>query len=452
MVEEEIDVRTRLVKAITAEDFDAVFSILECDGDASLREDCLSSLDDEQLLAAYRLLTPAVFAELISDIDTAVAADLLERLPVPRAADVLDEMNPDDATDVISYFDPDYATRILIEMSPEEQATVRELLVHPSDTAGGRMTPDFVSIDAGLRADEAIDLLRSVAQETEMLNYVYVTDSDDHLLGVVSMRNLVLSSPDTPMKDIMVTDVISIVAEADQEEAARLISRYNLLALPVVDEEHRILGVITIDDIAEVVKEEATEDFHRSAAVHPLEMSYAQTAIHMLYRKRIGWLLVLVVVGISSASVLQAFESTLEQTLVLAFFIPMLIGSGGNTGSQAATIIVRALATGDIRLNEWLRSIWKETRVGLSLGLTMAVATAIIGWALGGPTIALIVGSTMIFIILVANLTGTMLPLLLTRLGLDPAMASSPLVASIMDTVGLLIYFTIATITLTHLS
>jgi magnesium transporter len=442
------EIMQKLEDAIAAQDAETVSSILESDGDATLREDYLASLDDDQLLAVYRLLKPAVFAEFISDIDTAVAADLLERLPVPRAADVLEEMNPDDATDVIAYIDPDEATQILIEMQPDEQAAVRELLAYPPDTAGGRMTPEFVSIDANLNADDAIAVLRRVAQETETLNYVYVTDPEDHLLGVVSMRNLVLSHPDTPMADIMVRDVISIEAEADQEEAARLITRHNLLALPVVDADRHMLGIITIDDIAEVVQEEATEDFHLSVAVHPLEMSYPQTAFHALYRKRIGWLLVLVVVGISSASVLHAFEETLERTLALAFFVPLLLGSGGNTGSQSATIIVRALATSDLRVSDWLHAVWKEVRVGISLGITMAAATAVLGWMLGGMPIALIVGLTMVSIVLVANLVGTMLPLVLTRLGLDPATASSPLVASIMDTVGLLIYFTIAMVIL----
>ena len=438
------DVMDALDEAVRQGDRDALMRLLDFEGDAGLRAEALLELTDEQLQQLRRALSAAEVAELMGDISAATIAEILERLPTREAAAVLSEMDPDDATDVIERLEADVADRLLIAMRPLDAAAVRELLAYPPDTAGGRMTPQFVSISPDLRADEAVAVLRRVAQEAETMNYVYVTDDEDHLLGVVSMRNLVLSPPDTPVADLMVTEAIAVEAADDQEQAANLLNRFNLLALPVIDRENHILGIITADDVAQVLQEEATEDFHRGAAVAPLETGYKQTPIRALYQKRIGWLLVLVAVGISSATVLNYFEETLEATVALAFFIPLLLGSGGNTGSQSATLVVRALAVGDLRLNEGVRAVWKEIRVGLSLGVTMAAATAVLGLVLGGADIAIVVGLTMLCIVLVANLLGTLLPLLLTRLGLDPATASSPLIASVMDTVGLLIYFTIA--------
>jgi magnesium transporter len=442
------DLRDALDDAIATHNVDRILELLEFEGDIGLRAEALFELEDEAFATLFNTLNTEQIVEMLEDLDASTTAELLGRLDLSQAASILDEMDPDDATDVIERMEAYQASDILVAMGPVEAAAVRDLLVYPADTAGGRMTPQFVSISPDLRADEAVALLRRVAQEAETLNYVYVTDAQDRLLGVVSMRNLVLSRPDVPLSDLMVADVISIEAEADQEEAARLLNRYNLFALPVVDADNHLLGIITADDIAQVVQEEATEDFHRVAAVRPLEMGYRQTPIRALYRKRIGWLLVLVIVGISSASVLHAFEAQLADTVALAFFIPLLLGSGGNTGSQSATLVVRALATGDLRLNEGVRAIWKEIRVGLSLGVTMALATAVLGLILGGADIAVVVALTMLCIVLTANLIGALLPLLLTRLGLDPATASSPLIASVMDTLGLLIYFTIAAIVL----
>lgn len=438
------EVMDALAEAVERGDREALLRLLEFEGDTGLRAEALSELSDDQLQLVRRVLSAADIAELIGDMSAAAIAEILNRLSTREAAAVLSEMDPDDATDVIARLEPNVVDELLIAMRPLDAAAVRELLAYPPDTAGGRMTPQFVAISPDLRADEAVAVLRRVAQEAETMNYVYVTDDQDHLLGVVSMRNLVLSPPDTPVADIMVTEAIAVEAADDQEQAANLLNRFNLLALPVIDRENRILGIITADDIAQVLQEEATEDFHRGAAVAPLDVSYKQTAIRALYRKRIGWLLVLVAVGISSATVLSYFEETLEATVALAFFIPMLLGSGGNTGSQSATLVVRALAVGDLRLHEGVRAIWKELRVGLTLGVTMAAATAMLGLFLGGANIAVVVGLSMLCIVMVANLLGALLPLLLTRLGLDPATASSPLIASVMDTVGLLIYFSIA--------
>ena len=444
----ETDLYSELEAVLAARDAERLRELLYFEGDTSLRAETLEEMDEEQLVQVRRILGAEEMAELLAEVDTGTVVAFLARVPVREAAIVVNEMEPDDATDVIERLPPDDADELLVAMRPVEAAAIRELLVYPPDTAGGRMTPEFISLSPDLRADEAVVTLRRVAQEAEQLNYVYVTAEDDRLLGVVSMRNLVLSPPHTPLSELMVSEIIAVGAEADQEEAARLLNRHNLLALPVVGEDDRLLGIITADDIAQVIQEEATEDFHRSGAVAPLEDRYRQTPVRALYRKRIVWLLALVLVGLSSATVIHAFESTLEGTIALAFFIPLLIGAGGNTGAQSATLIVRALATGDLRLQEWARAVAKELSVGLALAATMAVATAVLGYARGGVEVGIIVAISMFAIVLLANLVGAMLPVALTRLRLDPATASSPLIASIMDTMGLLVYFVVANIVL----
>lgn len=442
------DLLQELDAALERRDVDRVREMLFFDGDTELRAEAFEDLSTEQLLGIRRLLGAAVLAELLTGLGAETIAAVLGRVPVREAAIVVNEMEPDDATDVIERLAPDEADSLLVAMRPVKAAAIRELLVYPPDTAGGRMTPEFIALSPDLRADEAVVLLRRIAQEAEHLHYVYVTDEDDRLLGVVSMRNLVLSPPYTPIVELMVADTVSITADTDQEEAAHRLRRHHLLALPVLDEEGRLLGIVTADDIAEVVQEEATEDFHRTAAVAPLESRYRQTPVSALYRKRVGWLLALVLVGLSSSSVIYAFEGTLSETIALTFFIPLLIGSGGNTGAQSATLIVRALATGDLRMHEWLRAVAKELGVGASLAITMAAATALLGVARGGIEVGIIVGISMFSIVLVANLLGTLLPLVLTKAKVDPATASSPLIASMTDTLGLIIYFAVANIIL----
>jgi magnesium transporter len=261
----------------------------------------------------------------------------------------------------------------------------------------------------------------------------------------VSLRDLVVAKSSALVRDIMQDDVISVRVEQDQEDVARKLEKYDFLAIPVVDEEHRLVGIVTHDDVADVLQAEVTEDFHLGAAVAPLVEGYGRSGVWALYQRRVGWLLVLILVNLVSSGVIAAYEETLQAVIALVFFLPLLIDSGGNAGSQIATLIVRALATSEVSLKHWYRIIGKELLVGMSLGLTMAVASFLLGVFRGGFEVGLIVGISMLCIIIFTNLFGALLPFARTRLKFDPAVASSPLITTVADSAGLLLYFSIAT-------
>ncbi len=312
-------------------------------------------------------------------------------------------------------------------------------------TAGSVMTTDYATLSANLSVTEAFNQLQLQAPSSETIYYVYVVDDERHLLGFVSLRSLVLARPSAMVRDIMHTDVISVRVEQDREQVAQKMAKYDFLAIPVVDEYNHLMGIVTFDDVADVVQAETTEDFHLTAAVAPLAQGYAASNVWSLYNRRIGWLIILVFVNLVSSGVIAAYEETLQSAIALAFFLPLLIDSGGNTGAQAATLIVRAIATNDIHLRSWLKILKKELAVGLSLGLTMALASFTLALFRGGIEIGLIVGLSMLCIVVFTNLVGILLPFILTRLRFDPAVASSPLITTVADATGLLLYFNIAT-------
>jgi magnesium transporter len=382
----------------------------------------------------------------VAELDPFDAARLLGKLSRAQAADVLEEMDPDDAADVVDEFVPHEAEAILVEMELDEAADVRDLLSYPPESAAGIMTNEFVSLRPDLTADQALHELRRVAEEAETIYYVYITEpGSGRLLGVLSLRNLVLSRPWTQIQDLMVTDVVKVRASADQETAARLLDQRSLIALPVVDDHDRLLGIITADDAADVLLEEAGEDIERLGGSEPLEEPYLRASVLHLFRKRIAWLLVLFVAEAYTGSVLRFFEDTLSEQIALAFFIPLLIGTGGNTGSQVVTTLVRAMGVGEVAFKDLARVVRREAVVGVLLGVVMALATYIRSWTLGvglevGPVVAL----TGLCIVIWAGIVAAVLPLLLRRLRVDPAVVSAPFITTLVDGTGLIIYFTIA--------
>lgn len=404
--------------------------------------------DDRRRLAV--VLEDNEPAELLEDLDPIEAAEILSALTIAQAARVLETVDTDNAVDIVSEIESNRAEQILVAMDVETAGELRELLMYPADTAGGRMTPAFVSVDPHLRADQAVVALRQVAQEAETIYYVYVTDSDDKLLGVLSLRSLVLSPPETLVRDLMVRQMIAVLDTADQEDAARTLNEHDLLALPVVDETNRLLGIITADDVADILEEEATEDIERLGGSEPLEEPYLRASPLLLWRKRVVWLLVLFLAAAYTTTVLQYFEDELEAAVALAFFIPLLIGTGGNVGSQVVTTIVRAMAVEDIRLGDIVRVVSKEARVGVMLGTVMSAV--MFGRAImlrTGFDIALIVASSVLIIVFWATIVGSVLPLALRRVGVDPAVVSAPLISTLVDGTGLIIYFMIARVVLT---
>ncbi|MBF8721195.1 MULTISPECIES: magnesium transporter [Pseudomonas] len=315
---------------------------------------------------------------------------------------------------------------------------------YPEGTAGALMTSEYSSLDSGLSASQAIDMLRREAADAETIYQSYVLDAQRNLLGTVSLRELILAAPDQPIDRIMVRKVICVCTATCQEDVARLMREHDLLAVPVLDEQGRLVGIVTYDDALDVVVDEATEDFHKGASITNHVGNLKDATIGLLYRKRVLWLVLLVFGNLFSGAGIAAFEETIAAHIALVFFLPLLVDSGGNAGAQSATLMVRGLATGEVVMRDWLRMLTRECGVALALGGTMAVAVASLGVLRGGPEIAVIVASSMLVIVLVGSLIGMSLPFLLSRFRLDPATASGPLVTSIADAAGVLVYFGIA--------
>ncbi|MFN4260130.1 MAG: magnesium transporter [Gemmataceae bacterium] len=433
-----------------------------------LRE-LLTDKNDAALSEFMTEFHPAVIAEFTEGLSVDETWCLLDYAPIPLQADVfafypprkqeqlvqgvgrermsrlLEAMSHDDRVDLLQRLDRSIVEELLPLVARADREDIRKLLSYPENSAGAVMTTDFASVPENVTVAEALTLLRQQAPSTETIYYVYVLDTERRLLGVVSLRDLIVSRPDTLIRDIMHEEVIAVRVDQDQEEVALTLGRYDFLALPVTDEDNRLVGIVTFDDLADVVQNEATEDFHRTAAIAPLARGYGDTNIWSLYQRRVGWLVALVFVNLASSSVIAVYEETLQAAIALAFFLPLLIDSGGNTGSQAATLIVRALAIREIKLTQWLRTTYRELLVGASLGLTMALASFLLGYMRAGVEVGLIVGISMFSIVLLTNLIGVLLPFVLTRLHVDPAVASSPLITTVSDVTGLLIYFSIAT-------
>ena len=409
----------------------------------------LCELEPFELARLAELLGDETFGEFLAELDPSDAADLLERLSSQEAADVLEAMAPDDAADVFARLDPDEARQILVEMEPLEAQELQELLSYPPETAGGRMTPSYVALVPDVRVDQAIAALRKVAAEVETIYYAYVVDEANHLLGVVSMRDLVLSPPYRTVGEIMTRDIVKVRATADQEEAARLLVEEGLLAIPVVDDEDRLLGIIPVDEVADILEREVTEDIERLGGSQPLEVPYTRATPFYLWRRRVGWLLLLFVAEMYTGTVLRHFEQELEAAIALAFFVPLLIGTGGNAGSQVVTTLVRAMAVEGIGIRAFFRIFPKEFIAGLLAGVVMGTAGFLRAEILGvDPAISLTVGVALFCIVLWAVTVATLLPLLLRQLGIDPAVVSSPFIATLVDGTGLVIYFNNARIIL----
>lgn len=384
-------------------------------------------------------------ADAVAELDPSEAARLLVRLSRTEAAEILEEMDPDDATDVFEELEEGEAERILAEMTGPEAQEIRGLLTYPPHTAGGRMTPRFTAIPPDITVAVAMRLVRTQAPDAETVYYTYVTDHANHLVGVVSLRELVLADPQQKIEALMRAQVIHVPAEADQEDVARLLMEHNLLAVPVVDGEERLLGVITADDVADVLQEEATEDIERLGGSQPLGEPYLQASILLLFRKRIVWLLLLFVGALQTSTILQAFSDELARFVALSFYIPLLVSTGGNAGSQVVTTVIRAMAVGEVRFADAWPVLRREVLTGLLVGAVMAVATFTRAETMRvGRDVAIAAGLAAMAIVVWSTAVAALLPIGLRRLGLDPAVMSAPLIATLVDGTGLLIYLLIA--------
>ena len=405
----------------------------------------LDALANTELAAAVSLLGDERAADVLEQLDAADAARLLVRLSRTDAADLLEEMAPDDAADVVEELSDAQAEAILIEMEADDADEVRALLAYPPESAAGLMTREVITVSPDLTADQTLAAIRRVAEEAETIYYVYVTDPDERLLGVLSLRDLVLAPPNTPIGEITIRDPLTVRADADQEVAARLLIEHSLLAIPVVDADGRLLGIVTSDDAGEVLEEEATEDVERLGGSIPLDKPYLRTSSLELFWKRSRWLLVLFVAEAYTGSVLRAFEDELAAVVVLGAFIPLLIGTGGNTGTQISTTITRALATGDVRFRDAARVFRKEFATSLLLAVVMSIATFILATLLDvGTSVSVVVALTAACVVVWSATVASVLPLVVKRFGLDPAVVSGPFITTIVDGTGLVIYFELA--------
>jgi magnesium transporter len=417
--------------------------------DASEWADLIPELEPGEVAVLLQWLPDAEIPLLLEEVSPPEAARILRTLAQPQAAKLLEEMDPDDAADVIEELPDSTADEILIRMSPEDAEEIRQLAAYDPDTAGGLMTPDYVAVPADASAAQATTAIRQLADEAETANYVYVIDAERHLLGVLSSYRLLLSPPDTPVVELMAPSTVRIRASADQEAAARLLTDRNLLAIPVVDDADHLLGIITEDDVADVLQAEATEDIERLGGSQPLNLPYRLASVPLLFRKRVFWLLLLFVAAGYTGTVLQSFQSELTEVVALSFFIPLLIGTGGNIGSQTVTLIVRSMALNELALRDIAWVVFKEMRVALLLGGVMAVAGFVRAYLLGVESeIGIVVALTIVAISFWAATVAAALPLILRRLRVDPAVVSAPLITTIVDGTGLIIYFEIARLVL----
>jgi magnesium transporter len=411
--------------------------------------DLIPQLDPGEVAVLLQWLPDEEIPLVFEELDPVNAAYILRTLSENEAAEVLGDMDPDDAADVIGNLSEPEAAQILVRMKAEDAAEIRDLAAYPPDSAGGLMTPEFVAVSRETRADAAIAAIRHLVDEAETASYVYVIDPEQHLLGVLSLYKLMLSPGDTPVTELMAPTTVRVHATTDQETAARLLTDRNLLAIPVVDDDDRLLGIITEDDVADVIEAEATEDIERLGGSQPLNLPYRLASVPLLYRRRVGWLLLLFVAEAYTGTVLRDFEAELSAVVALSFFIPLLIGTGGNIGSQTVTLIVRAMALNEVSLRDIGWIVFKELRVGLMLGATMAVVAFGRAQLLNvGVNIGLVVAVTILAICLWSATVAAVLPLALRRLRIDPAVVSAPLITTLVDGTGLIIYFQIAKILL----
>lgn len=407
-------------------------------------------LTPAERLALFRLLPEEQVGDVLSEVEPDVAQDLFGTVSPERMADILEDIPTDDAAELLEDL-PDLVREELIElMQPGEAAGVRDLLAYPEESAGRIMTQDVVRLRRRWSVDETLDYLRHLDPDTETIYYLYVVDDEGHLVGVLPLRTLVSALPDRTINDIMTPNVIAVQVDDDQERVAEIVARYDFLAVPVVDEEGRLAGIVTVDDIVDVLAEEATEDIQRLGGSEPLDMPYLATPIRSIVRKRIGWLLLLFVGATLTSNVLRFFEGFFPSTsfIALSVFVPLLIGTGGNAGSQTVTTVTRALALGEIRFREVFRVIAREASAGIGIGTILGVIALGLSILLN-PQVAIVVALTMPVITVWANMMGGIIPLAADRFGIDPAVISAPFITTVVDTTGLAIYFLVARTLLT---
>ena len=417
----------------------------------------LGELEENRLPLMFRLLPKELAAETFIEMDPEEQELLIRGFSDAELKEVVDELYVDDAVDLIEEMPANVVRRILKSADPEMRRTINELLNYPEDSAGSIMTTEYVSLRPEMTAEEAIKRIRRGAVDKETIYTCYVTDKNRKLIGYVTLKSLILAEDGTQITDIMGTDTISVTTTDDQEEVAGTFQKYDLSALPVVDKEERLVGIVTVDDAIDVMEEEATEDIEKMAAIIPTDKPYLKLTPFDIWKSRIPWLLLLMVSATFTGIIISSFENALAAYVALTAFIPMLMDTGGNTGSQASVTVIRALSLGDLEFRDFFKVVWKELRVAVLCAVSLAVVNfgkiqLVDVWILGNKsitvTVNLVVCVTLAFTVIVAKLVGCSLPLLAKKLGFDPAVMASPFITTIVDALSLLIYFQVARVLL----
>ena len=410
----------------------------------------MDGLTAEESWAVLQHVEVPLRVEIFGFFEKEKQIEIIETISRPEIARLIGDLPPDDRVDRLNEVDPEVVAQLMPLIPVEERRDIQRLRSYPEDTAGAVMTTEFARLSEGLTVGRALEEIGRQAEELETIYYLYVVDEEDHLRGLVSARQLVsaMGKPETRLGDFMERDIVTVNVADDQEEVAQKVARYNLLAIPVVDDEHHMLGIITHDDVLDVMVEEAAEDAYRIAAVQPLDEGYLQTPVFTLTWKRGIWLTILFFAALLTAFALQGYESFLDTAQVawLVVFIPLVISTGGNSGNQSATLIITALSTGDITLADWWTVVRRELAMGLLLGgfLGMVGYCCAYWWFAPGYYEAAVIPLTVLLVVVCGTLSGSLLPLLFRRLGLDPALMSNPFVAGLIDLVGIIIYMQVA--------
>lgn len=407
-------------------------------------------LDTEKLLVMFRLLPKETAVDVFSYISSDLQEYLIEAIADKEIQTIVDELFLDDTVDLLEEMPANIVKKILKNTSKDKRDLINHFLKYPENSAGSIMTIEYVDLKKEMTIKEALASIKKVGVDKETINTSYVIDENRKLEGIVSLRKLIINDEDTIIKDIMQTNIISINTHMDQEEIANIIKKYDLLVVPVVDNEKRLVGIITIDDVVDIIDQENTEDFQKMAAMHPSDEEYLKMGIFTSAKHRVGWLLVLMISATITGNIIKQYNDILQSVVILVSFIPMLMNTGGNSGSQSATLVIRGLALNEIQMRDVWKVLWKELRVSIVVGFVLASVNFVRIYFLErtDPYVAITVCVSLFITVITAKLVGGILPIIAKKMKLDPAIMASPLVTTIVDAVALVTYFSIATLSL----
>ncbi len=410
----------------------------------------MENLEDEELLKMFRILPKSMAADVFSYLEVENQQFIITSLSERDAAGIIDNLMADDATDLLEEMPANIVKKLLANASPETRRDINHLLRYPEDSAGSIMTVEFIDLKEDSTVEEAIARIRKIGMDSETINICYVLDNQRTLVGTVALRYLLISEPDVIIGDLMHENVISLNTLMDQEEVARQFKKYDFTSMPVVDNENRLVGIITVDDVVDIMEEEATEDIEKMAAIVPTDKPYMKTGVFETWKKRMPWLLLLMISAAFTGRIITSFEDALSAYVVLTAYIPMLMDTGGNAGGQSSVTIIRGISLNEIEFSDLFKVVWKEFRVAICCGITLAAANFLKLILLDRVTVMVagVVCLTLLVTIIAAKFIGCLLPMLAKKIGFDPAVMASPFITTIVDAVSLLTYFKIATVML----